>query len=49
VPLKIYWTARGLLKISIATATGKNVVDKKQTIKERDLQREAQRTLMGRR
>lgn len=49
VPLKIYWTNSGLLKISVATATGKNVVDKKQTLKERDLQREAQRTLSSRR
>lgn len=49
VPLKVYWTERGLLKISIAVATGKNVVDKKQTIKERDLAREAARTLAARR
>ena len=49
VPLKIYWTEKGFLKISIAIATGKNVVDKKQTLKERDLQREALRTLSGRR
>ena len=48
VPLKIYWTEGGLLKISIAIATGKNVIDKKQTIKERDLAREAARTLAGR-
>jgi len=48
VPLKVYWTNGGLLKIALATATGKNVVDKKQTLKERDLQREAQRTLARR-
>ncbi|MCQ2381700.1 MAG: SsrA-binding protein SmpB [Clostridia bacterium] len=48
VPLKIYWTNAGLLKISLAVATGKNVVDKKQTIKERDLAREAARTLSNR-
>lgn len=47
VPLKVYWTNDGLLKISIAIATGKNVIDKKQTIKERDLAREAARTLAG--
>ncbi|MBO4726247.1 MAG: SsrA-binding protein SmpB [Clostridia bacterium] len=45
VPLKVYWTNNGLLKISIAIATGKNVVDKKQTIKERDLAREAARVI----
>ena len=48
VPLKVYWTAGGLLKIAIAIATGKNVVDKKQTLKERDLQREAQRSIASR-
>ena len=48
VPIKVYWTERGLLKISIAIATGKNTIDKKQTLKERDLQREAARTLAGR-
>ena len=48
VPLKIYWTDKGLLKISIAIATGKNVVDKKQTIKERDIARETARTLANR-
>ena len=48
VPLKIYWTNNGLLKISIAIATGKNVVDKKQTIKERDLAREAARVIASR-
>ncbi len=48
VPLKIYWTNAGLLKISIAVATGKNLIDKKQTIKERDLAREAARTIANR-
>ncbi len=48
VPLKIYWTERGFLKISIAVVTGKNLVDKKQTIKERDLAREAARTIAAR-
>ena len=48
VPLKIYWTNGGLLKISIAIARGKNAVDKKQTLKERDLAREAARTLADR-
>lgn len=48
VPLKIYWTDGGLLKISIAVATGKNLVDKKQTIKERDIAREAARALAAR-
>lgn len=45
VPLKVYWDNKGLLKISLAVATGKNAVDKKQTIKERDIARETARTL----
>lgn len=49
VPLKVYWTERGFLKISLAVATGKNLVDKKQTLKERDLQREATRSLVAHR
>ncbi len=49
VPLKVYWTEKGLLKISVAVGTGKNVVDKKQTLKERDLAREAARTIANRR
>ena len=48
VPLKVYWTNAGLLKVSIAVATSKNLVDKKQTLKERDLAREAARTLANR-
>ena len=48
VPLKIYWTNGGLLKISIAVATGKNTIDKKQTIKERDIAREAARVIASR-
>lgn len=48
VPLKVYWNNAGLLKISIAVATGKNAVDKKQTIKERDLAREAARAIASR-
>ena len=49
VPLKIYWTEKGWCKIAVAVATGKNTVDKKQTLKERDLRREATRTLAERR
>ncbi|MDR0640414.1 MAG: SsrA-binding protein SmpB [Holosporales bacterium] len=36
VPLTMYFNHKGLLKISIALAKGKNVVDKRETIKTRD-------------
>ena len=40
---KIYFTSRGLLKAEIALARGKKLYDKKQTLKERDLDRAANR------
>jgi SsrA-binding protein len=36
VPLTAYFNHKGILKISIALAKGKNVVDKRETIKKRD-------------
>ena len=36
VPLTMYFNHKGILKISIALARGKNVVDKRETIKKRD-------------
>lgn len=42
VPLKIY-LKRGKIKVEIGLGRGKNVHDKKETLKERDLAREAQR------
>ncbi len=36
VPLTMYFNHKGLLKLSIALARGKNVVDKRETIKKRD-------------
>ncbi|MDR2458520.1 MAG: SsrA-binding protein SmpB [Holosporales bacterium] len=36
VPLTVYFNHKGILKISIALAKGKNVVDKRETIKRRD-------------
>jgi SsrA-binding protein len=36
VPLTMYFNYKGLLKISLALARGKNVIDKRETIKERD-------------
>ena len=36
VPLTMYFNHKGILKISIALARGKNIVDKRETIKKRD-------------
>ncbi|MDR0695830.1 MAG: SsrA-binding protein SmpB [Holosporales bacterium] len=36
VPLTMYFNHKGILKISIALAKGKNVVDKREAIKKRD-------------
>lgn len=40
---KLYFTSRGLLKAEIALAKGKKLHDKKQTLKERDLDKAASR------
>lgn len=44
VPLEIYIKGN-LIKMKIALARGKNVHDKKEAIKEKDMQRDARRTL----
>jgi len=46
VATKMYFNSRGLLKIEIATAKGKKNFDKKQTIKERDIEREMARDVV---
>jgi SsrA-binding protein len=48
VPLQVYFNERGKAKIEIALVTGKQAHDKRQTIKERDWQRQRAR-LMARR
>lgn len=45
VPLKMYVTKKGHIKIEIGVAKHKNVVDKKQELKERDLDRQARREI----
>lgn len=45
VPLTMYFNHKGLLKISIALAKGKNVIDKRDTIKKRDWSIEKSRIL----
>jgi SsrA-binding protein len=44
VPLKLYFK-KGKVKVEIALAKGKNVIDKRQTIKKRDASLEMKRTL----
>ena len=36
IPLALYFNDRGLLKMSLGLAKGKNTIDKRQTIKDRD-------------
>jgi SsrA-binding protein len=45
IPLTMYFNHNGILKISIALAKGKNVVDKRETIKTRDWNLEKARLL----
>jgi SsrA-binding protein len=45
VPLRLYFNERGIAKLLIALAKGKNVRDKRDTQKTRDWQREKQRLL----
>ncbi len=40
VPLEVYWNKRGYAKVSCAIVCGKTEYDKRNTIKERDWQRE---------
>jgi SsrA-binding protein len=44
VPLKLYWL-RGKVKIEIGVAKGKKAYDKRQTIKQKDWQRDKERML----
>lgn len=45
VPLSLYFNQKNLAKIEIALAKGKNASDKRNTLKEKDLKREAQRAM----
>lgn len=48
VPTDAYFNDRGMFKVKIALAKGKNVADKRQTIKDRDQKRELDRMMRGR-
>ncbi|WP_185983081.1 SsrA-binding protein SmpB [Aureimonas mangrovi] len=45
VPLKIYFNERGRAKLELAVARGKNAPDKRETLKERDWNRQKQRLM----
>lgn len=47
VPLKLYFR-RGLAKVEVGLCRGKRLHDKRDAIRERDLDRQAQRDLVGR-
>ena len=40
VPLRVYFSERGIIKIEIALATGKKSFDKRNSIKEKDMTRD---------
>lgn len=46
VPLELYFNCRGIAKVRIALAIGKNHADKREDIKKRDWDREKQRILV---
>ena len=45
IPLKLYLNEKGKVKLLIGIAKGKKVIDKRQTEKKRDWQREKSRLL----
>ena len=45
VPLTLYFNARGIAKVQLGLAKGKRKVDKRQSEKQRDWQRQKQRLL----
>ncbi len=47
VPISIYFNERNKAKVELALAKGKNVVDKRETIKQRDWERNKARILKG--
>lgn len=47
VPLSIYFNPRGIAKVELALARGKRQIDKRDTIKERDWQRQKARLMKG--
>ncbi len=48
IPLKLYLNERGYVKLELGLAKTKKAADKKQVLKERDIKREAERSIRGR-
>lgn len=46
VPLRLYWL-KGRVKVDVALAKGKNTVDKRETIKRREQDRDLRRVMKG--
>jgi SsrA-binding protein len=45
VPYKLYFSERGMIKLEIALASGKKAYDKRESLKDRDIKREVDRSL----
>jgi SsrA-binding protein len=43
IPLSLYWSDRGLAKVELGLCRGKNVADKRHSVKEREAKREMRR------
>jgi SsrA-binding protein len=49
IPIRMYFDSKGRAKLQVAVARGKKVFDKRQSIRERDAQRQIDRVLKARR
>lgn len=49
VPLRVYFNARGIAKVVVGIGRGKQMHDKRQTIKDRESNRSIQRAMRGKR
>lgn len=47
IPTRVYLTSKGLIKIEIALAKGKKIYDKRESIKEKDIDRDSKREIKG--
>jgi SsrA-binding protein len=48
IPLRIYFTIRGIAKLELAVAKGKKIYDKRETLKRKTAEREMERALKER-
>jgi SsrA-binding protein len=48
VPLRLFFNAKGLAKVQLGVGKGKNVIDKRETIKRKTADRETQRAIADR-